>query len=205
MSHRRPALAVALLAWACLPTAKEVKVDYFVLGGESRAQATPVAPAKPMATLAIVNATLPGYLDRGELATRSGARVLYSASERWAEPLADSVPRLLAFDMAATLGPDRIAVTSRENTAPEMGLQVELVRFERDADGRVVLEANWSLRSAADDRLVRTATSRFEESPGPGADAAVAALARLLGRLSDEIAESVRQLRPQAAAGLGRP
>ena len=190
----RKGVIIAALALSCLPSPKPVQIDYYVLGGG--VPSAPGAASETTATLAINRVTLPGYLDRGEVATRTQNHITYSPTERWAEPLTDSVPKLLAQDLAAALGPDRIGVTSRSTAAPDLGLSVELERFERDGDGRVVLEARWWVRQMSEDRVIRSGTSRFEESPGgPTGDATAASLARAIDRLAVEIATAVHAAR----------
>jgi uncharacterized lipoprotein YmbA len=185
----RHLVGFALLVAACLPSPKPVHIDYFVLG---RARPPAAPPAAPTTTLGVNRVTLPGYLDRGELATRAGSRLTYSPTERWAEPLADSVPRLLVDDLSAALAAAGVAVSAR--AAGDLGLIVDLERFERDADGHCILEARWTLRDPTQERIIRSGAARYEETPtAASGDATATALARTLERLSGDIAAAVRE------------
>ncbi len=173
----------AWLAVGCLPSPKPVQTDYYVLA----ARAPTLPPGRPTATLGVSRVTLPGYLDRGEVATRSGQRITYSPTERWAEPLDVSVPRLLAEDLAAALAPAGIAVVAR--AAGDLSLVVEIDRFERDADGPCVVDARWTLRDVVPDRVVKSGAARYQETPSAATgDAVAAALAKALDRLGADIA-----------------
>jgi uncharacterized lipoprotein YmbA len=179
---------------ACLPSPKPVTVNYVILAG--RAPGAP--PGNPSGTLGISRVSLPGYLDRGEVATRTGTKVTYSATERWAEPLAESVPRLLADDLATALAPSGFAVAP--HAAGDLALVVDVERFELDGNGSCVLDARYALRDVMTDRIVKTGAGRYEERPsGPTGDAAAAALARALDRLAGDVVSGVGEVRATTA------
>jgi len=144
---------------------------------------------------------VPAYLDRNEIATRvSPSEIKYSATDYWAEPLQANVSRVLLQNLSALLDTDRIATYPWGTSAKvNYQMQVELLRFERDASGQVRLSARWGVRAGTggpflfikDANLTRAATGR---STGD----AIAALSATLGELSQEIAAAVRQLRPPA-------
>lgn len=192
---RRFVFAAAVVgAGACLPSPKPVTIDYLVLA--SRAPAA--QPGAPTATLGISRVSLPGYLDRGEVATRTGTKITYSPTERWAEPLAESVPRLLTEDLAAALAPSQIAVSSR--SAGDLALVVDVERFERDGNGSCVLDARYSLRDVPSDRIVKTGAARYEETPSARTgDATAAALAKALARLAGDVVSGVGEVRAATA------
>ena len=59
---------------------------------------------------------LPGLLDWPQIVTRRGADEIDRAEfDRWAEPLAETVPRVLAEDLAALWKTDRVAVFCETN------------------------------------------------------------------------------------------
>jgi len=140
-----------------------------------------------VATLGLTRVTLPRYLDRDELATRSGNRLVFSPHERWGEPLVEGLPRVLAENLEANgVG----VVTARADYA----LVVDIDRFERDGGGGVGLAARWTLRAVGRDEVVRSGTTRVDERAGTGdGEATARALSTCLGRLGADVAAAVRE------------
>lgn len=134
---------------------------------------------------------LPQYLDRDALLVPQGATGLQPlATERWAEPLRDAVPRLLLSDLTRLRGsaptaaaplPAGLQVTRQ--------LRVELQAFEATPDRRgVTLQARWSLADPSGAAL--PALHPFTvtvPSNGTDADALVAAHRLALWRLAERI------------------
>jgi uncharacterized protein len=159
----------------------------------------PVAPPVPPAGAdgavwqLMLPVRLPDYLNRDALLLPQGQSGLQSlAGYRWAEPLADSVPRLLRADLAALLGEDRVW------TAPlppglrvQRQLRVEVFAFEAAADrASVSLRARWSV---ADTSGAGTPRAEFATivvpSAGTDADTLAAAHRLALWRLAERIAK----------------
>jgi uncharacterized lipoprotein YmbA len=62
-------------------------------------------------TIGVGPVRLPGYVDRGPLVTRRGAEEIDVADlDRWGEPLADGVPRIIADTLATLMPAARIAL-----------------------------------------------------------------------------------------------
>ena len=138
---------------------------------------------------------LPDYLDRDALLVPQGqAGLVPLPGQRWAEPLRDSVPRLLRADLATLLGEARVwSSPLPPGVAAQRQLRVDILAFESSADQRaVLLHARWSLvdpRSSGSTLALRA--ERFELSvplDGTGADSLVAAHRLALWRLAERIA-----------------
>ena len=178
------AFAFAVALAACLPSPARVHYEYVVLVA---AEAKTTDP--PLATVGLTRVTIPRYLDREELATRTGNRLEFAARERWAEPLADSVPRVLADSLEA----NGMAVASERG---DYTLAVDIERFERDGEGSVDLQARWTLRDAARDLVIRSGRTRLAEpTAGAGSEATARAMSSVLGRFAAEVAGTVREAR----------
>jgi uncharacterized protein len=191
---RKLVLAVVIGAGACLPSPKPITTNYVVLAG----RAPSALPGHASATLGIARVSLPGYLDRGEVATRTGTRVTYSATDRWAEPLAESVPRLLADDLAVALAPSGVAVSS--HAAGDLALVVNVERFELDGGGSCILDARYTLRDVDSDQVLKIGAARYEETPAtPTGDGTASALAKALERLAADIVTGVAEVRATTA------
>jgi uncharacterized protein len=92
--------------------------------------------------------SLPGELMRDTLLRPTGAAGLQPlVGHRWAEPLQDSVPRLLLHDLRALRGADRVwAAPAPAGVVAARQLRVDLLSLQPHADGRSLrLQARWLL------------------------------------------------------------
>lgn len=187
---RRPfaLLPVALVAAACIkmgPTADVTR--YFVLAPVQESAPTTNADG-PM--IGVGPVTIPSYLDRNAMVTRVGpSEVNPAETNRWAEPFRPMLQQTLAANLAAALGASRtLTYPWRRDLEPSIVVEVDVLRFEPATDGTVTLEALWAVAAGGQERRGKTTVS--EPMGGVGPDAQVAAMSRLLGRLSAELAEA---------------
>ena len=139
---------------------------------------------------------LPEALQRDSLLLPQGqAGLQVLAGHRWAEPLADAVPRLLRQDLAALLGEARVwAAPLPAGVAVTRQCRVEILSLLATPDrSAVMLQARWTLsdptgRSAP---LVQT-TQISVPAAGPDVDALVSAHRLALWRLAEQVASTVR-------------
>lgn len=138
---------------------------------------------------------LPEYVLRSELVRRSRATEIEPArDERWAEPLASAVPRVLARNLSADLG----CAVVREHPwlgadAPELQVRIVFARFEGVERRRASVEARWEIVETSTRSTRASRTSRFEaELEGDGGAALSRALSTALAELSNEIATTLR-------------
>ncbi len=94
---------------------------------------------------------LPGALDRDTLVVASGAASLQPlVGHRWAEPLRDSIPRLLVADLAALRGEGLVwRAPAPPGANATKRLRVEILTLMADAARRSLrLQARWWLADA---------------------------------------------------------
>jgi uncharacterized lipoprotein YmbA len=148
---------------------------------------------------------VPRYLDRSQLVTRTDANTLeLSEFDKWAEPLADMIGRILAEDLARRLPERRVFLLPVRQAVPiDRVVDVQIVRFDTDPAGAVALDARWQVFAGAGRSLLvaRDAAIR-ETASGPGKSAVVAAMSRALSQLSAEITQALRA-EPMAKAPRG--
>ncbi len=157
----------------------------------------------------------PGYLDRGQYVVRLDANRLQPQDvDRWAEGLQRQFARLLAENLVALLGTQRIvAFPWFRSVALDASIELAVTHFEATKQGEAWLQARWTIRDPRDGRALGAgesdvrepiARSVIAEIPGvsPDVEAGVAALSRALGRLSEEIAAGVRR---NVVPGAGKP
>jgi uncharacterized lipoprotein YmbA len=153
------------------------------------------AGTNPLA-LGIGPIKFPGYLDRQQLVTRiSQNRFAVAENDRWAEPLEENFSRVLSQNLSILLQTDRIVAHPwQRSQQPTYQVQVEVLRFEPNAEQMVEVWARWSIT----DNTKKTVSVKESYLTRPAKDksteASVAALSEVVGNLSQEIAASIRGL-----------
>jgi uncharacterized lipoprotein YmbA len=187
---------VACLALAGCPSLRGQPVAFRLFVLEATAAAPAGAGAGPAGVaVGIGPLTVPDYAG-SRLVHRVGPNeVRLSGTDQWAEPLRVGLQRVLVMNLSALLGSERVVAHPwRPELRPTWRIEIEVLRFERAADGAADLEARWTLRRSEDLALMRQATTRLTRaSPGPGPDALVAAFSALLAEWSQELAAAVRE------------
>ncbi|WP_114393102.1 PqiC family protein [Oleisolibacter albus] len=156
--------------------------------------ALPPAPAPQTAaadgiSLLLRPVRVPGYLDSlGMVTRRDGGQVGLAAGTEWAERLGDGSTRVLAGALSDRLGPGRLLIEG-DGRIPDADLSVEILRMDPLPDGRLLLEARWTLVGSQGERPSRAATSRVEIPMTNATPAGVAeATSAALGQLADDLA-----------------
>lgn len=185
-------LTIAALLAGCAP--KTGPARFYRLEPEAAPQAA-TEPARSSRVIGLGPVRIPGYLDRPQIVTGApGNRLILDEYHRWAEPLRDTLSRVLSENLAALLPGDHL-VTFPWNRAltPEYQVEIDLARFHVNANGVAELWANWNVLK--NNRAVLLSKSRIAESAaGQDIDAQVAAQNRALARLSREIAQALSEL-----------
>jgi uncharacterized lipoprotein YmbA len=168
---------------------------------ESRASAsTPPSSVAGTGTVSIGvgPVILPGYLDRSQIVTRAGTDELeLSMFHRWAEPLADGIARILAEEISARVPTERIFIFPWRGVVARViqyQVVVAVLHFEGRPGGDVTLDTRWRILGRDGDELVFRRSTVTEAAAGPGYDPMVAAMARALVALGQEIAAEIRAM-----------
>jgi len=181
-------LAVIALLTGCSTTAP---VQYYLL--TPSLETTPADRARhgfEALEIGIGPVTLPDYLDRPQIASRTSANQLsFADSQRWAEPLAENFSRVLAENISRLLGTDRIRIFPwPRSRSIDWQLVIDIMRFENQANGTAVLEVRWAIRNGAGEVVLPARRSRFETPvAGPGRADQVAGLSQTVAILCQEI------------------
>ena len=179
-------------AAASSPTAESV---------ERRASASTsrssVAAAGPVG-IGVGPVILPSYLDRSHIVIRTGTdRVELSMFHRWAEPLADGIARTLAEEIGARVPTDRIITFPWPGVVARViqyQVAVAVLRFDGRQGGEVTLDARWRILGRDGDELAFRRTTVIEAAADGGYEPMVAAMARAVVTLGQEIAAEIRAL-----------
>lgn len=139
---RRAAAGLLVLALAAcgsrLPDPQLYRLDASVPAGAGPQAAVPPAAAGDWQLLLPV--ALPDYLDHdGLLLPQGPAQVQRLSRHRWAEPLAEAVPRLLRHDLGRLVGAARLWTSPvPAGVVVRHQVRVELLAFEAAPDQRSV-------------------------------------------------------------------
>jgi uncharacterized lipoprotein YmbA len=157
-----------------------------------RLQAEP-GPLAGQAAVAVAvrGVTVPGFLDQNGIAKLSGAyRYDLYPDDVWAEPLADMLQAVMVQELGQRLPAATVVASGGAIGAPAQAVvEMNVLRFDPDPDGRIDLDVQISVRRGADNRLWRTVDfERFTVPAASGPLAEVAAMSALWAQAADEVA-----------------
>jgi len=173
-------------------------VRYYVLSSMDR-PAMRASDEGAGRTIEVGQVRLPAYLDRQQIVSRSSDNSVQLAEyDRWAELLKDSVPRIIAANLAAMLPGDRVLLYPLNTLdKPDCKVTIDIQRFDGAVGGVAVLEAEWSL-SCGKERMPVHLTQPVE---GAGYDALAQAQSQLLRALCETIAEAIESIPGKKVSG----
>jgi hypothetical protein len=187
----------ALLIWMSGCAGSSTPARFYVLTPRPEAAVAPAAAeAACSAALGVGPVRLPGLLDRPQIVTRRGADEIDRAEfDRWAEPLTDTVPRVLAENLAALWRTDCVAIFPWDPAqAVQYQLVVNVMRFDGALGGDVVLDARWRILATDGKELAINRSVLTQPTGRAGYPAVVAAMSSALAALSREIAGTLGTL-----------
>lgn len=147
-------------------------------------------------SVAVGPVSVPAAVDRPQIVVRLAPnQVTIDEFHRWASPLPDAIARVVAENLAATLGTPYVTLfTQPTASGAQYRVLVDVLRFESAPGEAASLDAVWTVRNAKDGttRSGRTTVSE------PVADREYATLAashsRALGKLSADLAGAIQAL-----------
>ena len=184
--------AVTVLLAGCLGPGTTRPTRLFVLNATAAPSAMGVEASD--LRLGVGRITLPEVLNRPQIITRTSANKVRMADfSQWAEPLEQSIPRVLSENLSRLIGTDQVSVYPWPSQL-EVDLRVEIafIRFEGDADGEVSLVARWRLiRDDGSQAHPLRASIHSETAADRSVEEVVAAMSRALASLSRDIAAAI--------------
>ncbi len=205
MSWTKTAVFVSLLGMAAC-TSAPVEERHYSLVLDALNDSDFVLSSDADAALAVASITLPEYLRSNNLVMQIGSNEILPARRHfWAEPLDDSIKRVLAYDLDRKL-PD-IAVYG----VPAVDgclLQVEFDRFHATDEARVVASGRYSLLFSGG-RIERSFDTSRTLAVGGYANS-ISELRNSVSALAAELASEINgkiscQQKGEGAAGSDRP
>jgi hypothetical protein len=187
-------LTVPLLLISCgaLKPVKDTSVHHLL---EAVIPERPVTGASP--AIAISRPSLPSYLDRQQLVSRSGdGQLQMNSYHLWAEPLDAAISRVTATNLgrltnSLNIQPVENFVTLDYQTL----LEIRVSRFEPDLSNNLVLECTWKLQpvvgGVANTRPFRTTVAITPADTPKDLSGRIAAMNESLVRLAKEISRAL--------------
>jgi uncharacterized lipoprotein YmbA len=148
-------------------------------------------------TIGIGPIEVPAYLDRPQIVTRIGSNELRMAEfDHWAEPLSDTLLRVLLENLSVLLEPAVVTVIPwKGHTTADYQIALEVIRFDGNTGDAAVLVARWYIFDGDDQHSILTRkTSIQTETKGADIRSLVAAQSQALAGLSSRIATDIRRV-----------
>ena len=173
--------------------------------------ADPATPSTPTATtqstpgnftIGLGPIKLPPYLDRPEIVTRAAPnRLELSKEDRWGESVQNGFTRAMERNLSAQTSSAIIVFPWYSTVHIDMQVQIDVYRFETDAQGTATLSAKWTILDPTGKNILYTVESNLTQPSKPGDHTeGAAALSRTIGDLSAQIANMLQQLRAHQGA-----
>lgn len=150
----------------------------FVLSSE-------VAAGTELPDVTFARITIPAYLDVPQIVTREGNEISRSEKDRWGEPLARGVARVLALRCAV------VASARGVKPAPTERVSVAIERFDGRPDGNVEISARYALIPKAESGAKAVEFRLFRASVPVSAPNDYAAYVRALDAALSALAEDI--------------
>jgi uncharacterized protein len=148
----------------------------------------------PPSKLAIVvgPVSIPATVDMPQIVvTKSPNRLSPDQFDLWASPLRSNIAQVLCANLAALL--DTSNVSSVFSVDADYRVSIDVQTFESAPGEAATLSALWMVRRVKDGKIETGRTAVREVSRDAGYEALAAAHSRALGRLSADIAETIRR------------
>lgn len=190
-----PRLIPALLLMTLSACASSPPTRFFALDPTAPAAPGGAAPSEAQndATPVEIDAVhIPPELDRNAMVRgESGNQLEISSRDRWAGDLGEMIRGALTQDLASRL--PRGMVIAPDSPAPESarGLVVDILTFQPQARGEVVLDADWTLLEGSQSNPVLRRSAHLTASAATSAQGEAAAMSTLLGELADSVAADI--------------
>jgi uncharacterized lipoprotein YmbA len=140
--------------------------------------------------------SIPGYLDRdGIIKSAAETKLDIHSNELWAEPLADMLQATMVQDLAQRLtGSTVIGSGGAIGANPAILVEINVLGFDPDASGTMVLSAQVAIREGASLKTLMTQSiRRTGPSGGPTVTGIANGMSVLWGQAADDIAALVVQ------------
>lgn len=187
---------MAIAGCAGAPSPRTNFYSLSVEAAPARSESATGVETAPVARVVLVSrVAIPGIVDRPQIVSRTASNsVEIFDFHRWAEPLQEAIPRVIAGNLAQQLGPGHaVSASIMPGLPPDVRIAIDVQKFEATIGTGVAVEALWSVRPATGG--ARVGRSMVEE---PAAEAGhtgiAAAYSRALAAVARDIAAALSSL-----------
>lgn len=139
--------------------------------------------------------SVPGYVTRPQIVTIHGENELnLSEFNRWAEPVSNSIQRVIASDMSQLLKNSIVRPAKANISSFNYIVYVEVNKFDGKFNENVVLDAWWTVVDK-DGTVVANEYSKFEKPLGSTYEDLVQKQSELINMLAVQIAQKISKLK----------
>ena len=132
---------------------------------------------------------IPAKLDRQEIVREGAANEVHMSDQhRWGAPLADMTQNVLTEDLVRRLPAGSVVLPRAMAPPGTYAVTLDILQFESDSSGTVVLEGGWSLFRLGSDDLLCNLPIHLTDPSAADYGAQVNSMSRLLAQVADEIA-----------------
>ncbi|MGF6440820.1 PqiC family protein [Paraburkholderia youngii] len=144
--NRLISLSLSIIVTGCLVACTAPPASKFYT--LSPVRSTRTSPAVERVAIAFDPVTLPELVDRPQMVVRlEPNRVSIDEFARWAEPLKNQIPRVLAADLEQIIPGAIVSTYPQHADDTAYRVSVDVQTFDLSADGTVKLAVLWSVRA----------------------------------------------------------
>lgn len=132
------------------------------------------------------------FLERPQVAIHGGTnRLEIDELNRWAEPLESALLRVMALNLAALLGTEKITVFPwRRDDQPNLAVRIAIMALDHRT-GQAVLGVRWVLVDINSEQVIHQALERYEQPASSEPALLAAAYSDLLAVLAADIVRHI--------------
>ncbi|ATJ90346.1 MULTISPECIES: PqiC family protein [Acetobacter] len=189
-SARRLAFT-ALTACALLSACASPPLRLYTLGMPSDQEVRQPHLSSRATTIQISRVVIPDYLDSQDMVLRNGEEIVRSPKSRWATRLSLGMTDLITNEIANS-HPNELITDQPLVDVATLRVQVNISRFDVDANGQAVLDANWAVLPQDPNKPLIRDRAHLTASGSVATDSDVAALMRHMTlQLADRVNMSI--------------
>ena len=180
-------LAASVLLGACSTPQPE---HFYTLSGGGQSNLQPAKPVQYYVEMLAVS--VPQQVSRNQfVVTAPSGRIELLEQQRWAGPLAGEIGQALSTAVTGDLGAIDVFRTPYPDKLPVYRISTNVQRFESVMNQYALIDAVWSVRELASNKVV-TCRTVANEKTGAGYDELVLGHRRAVQSISKQMADVVR-------------
>lgn len=141
------------------------------------------------------------YLNHQAIVTTANGQLRMPGLDLWAEPLADGITRVIAENLVAITGSQRVRTFPwRGDEQPEIAIKIDVLALNGQS-GQAEMRVHWSLRQPASKQPLDEGYQRYQAVlENDSFEQLAASYSEMLMQFSHDIAQKIEQL-PAATTG----